>query len=224
MRWRPNEGFFYLIAAASLMESATDLYTRNLIDFFAGDEEITSWLEHYWLPEELQHGRALRRYVEDRLAGIRLGTRLRALCRGIPAVLRRGAGNRAQPRNGLALRRRDRHRQLLHDLVTRQPRSGAGNPGTAHRRRRGTPLQAFLPFFPALPGSRTPEPRRGRAGIVAALADERRRRQLHRAQACLSRPSSRAGVSTIGCTASCGGRAAILSATIFRTKWQCECC
>jgi hypothetical protein len=59
-----NQGFFYLIAAASLMESATDLYTENLIDFFAGDEEVTFWLEQYWLPEELQHGRALRRYVE----------------------------------------------------------------------------------------------------------------------------------------------------------------
>jgi len=59
-----SEAFFYLVAAASLMESATDLYTENLIDFFAGDEEVTTWLEHYWLPEELQHGRALRRYVE----------------------------------------------------------------------------------------------------------------------------------------------------------------
>jgi hypothetical protein len=35
-----------------------------LIDFFVGDEEVTTWLEQYWLPEELQHGRALRRYVE----------------------------------------------------------------------------------------------------------------------------------------------------------------
>jgi hypothetical protein len=59
-----NKAFFYLVASASLMESATDLYTENLIDFFAGDKEVTSWLEHYWLPEELQHGRALRRYVE----------------------------------------------------------------------------------------------------------------------------------------------------------------
>ncbi len=59
-----NKAFFYLVASASLMESATDLYTENLIDFFAGDEEVTSWLEDYWLPEELQHGRALRRYVE----------------------------------------------------------------------------------------------------------------------------------------------------------------
>jgi rubrerythrin len=56
--------FFYLVSAASLMESATDLYTENLIEYFAGDEEVTSWLEDSWLPEELQHGRALRRYVE----------------------------------------------------------------------------------------------------------------------------------------------------------------
>jgi rubrerythrin len=61
--WR-NQGLFYMVAAASLMESATDLYTENLIDYFAGDDEITSWLKDYWLPEELQHGRALRRYVE----------------------------------------------------------------------------------------------------------------------------------------------------------------
>ena len=59
-----TEGFFYLVAAASLMESATDLYTENLIEYFADDEEVTSWLEKYWLPEELQHGEALRRYVQ----------------------------------------------------------------------------------------------------------------------------------------------------------------
>ena len=59
-----SRAFFLLVASASLMESATDLYTENLIEFFGGDDEVTSWLEHYWLPEELQHGRALRRYVE----------------------------------------------------------------------------------------------------------------------------------------------------------------
>ena len=59
-----NDAVFYLVAASSLMESATDLYTRNLIAFFEDDDEIASWLEDYWLPEELQHGRALRRYVE----------------------------------------------------------------------------------------------------------------------------------------------------------------
>src|SRR5689334_22711625 len=59
-----SDAFFYLVASASLMESATDLYTENLIQFLAGDDEVTSWLEHYWLPEELQHGRASRRDAE----------------------------------------------------------------------------------------------------------------------------------------------------------------
>jgi hypothetical protein len=59
-----NEALFYMIAAASFVEATTPLYTQNLIDYFAGDAEITAWLEAHWLPEELQHGRALRRYVE----------------------------------------------------------------------------------------------------------------------------------------------------------------
>jgi hypothetical protein len=33
-----TQALFYLIASASLMESATDLYTENLITFFAGEE------------------------------------------------------------------------------------------------------------------------------------------------------------------------------------------
>jgi hypothetical protein len=59
-----NEALFYMIAAASFVEATTHLYTQNLIDYFADDTEITAWLEAHWLPEELQHGRALRRYVE----------------------------------------------------------------------------------------------------------------------------------------------------------------
>jgi hypothetical protein len=59
-----NEALFYLIAAASFVEATTDLYTQNLIDYFAGDDVITAWLETHWLPEELQHGQALRRYVQ----------------------------------------------------------------------------------------------------------------------------------------------------------------
>jgi len=46
------------------MESTTDRYTANLIAQFSGDDEITDWLERYWLPEEMQHGDALRRYVQ----------------------------------------------------------------------------------------------------------------------------------------------------------------
>ncbi len=58
------DAFFYLIAAASFIESATDRYTANLIAQFRGEDEITGWLEQHWLPEELQHGQALRRYVQ----------------------------------------------------------------------------------------------------------------------------------------------------------------
>lgn len=58
-----NEAIFYLISAASFVEATTELYTRNLLDYFAQDEEITEWLTVHWLPEELQHGRALRHYV-----------------------------------------------------------------------------------------------------------------------------------------------------------------
>jgi hypothetical protein len=87
-----SEAFFYLIASASLMESATDLYTANLIDYFAGDDEVTSWLEQCWLPEELQHGRGLRRYVEAAWPDFSW---------------------EAWPRDGVALRGRNRDRQLL---------------------------------------------------------------------------------------------------------------
>jgi hypothetical protein len=59
-----SEALFYLVAAASFIESTTDRYTRNLIDQFFGDDEITSWLERHWLLEEIQHGHALRRYVQ----------------------------------------------------------------------------------------------------------------------------------------------------------------
>jgi hypothetical protein len=59
-----NEATFYLVAAASFVEATTDLYTRNLLNYFAEDDEITEWLRTHWLPEELQHGRALRHYVQ----------------------------------------------------------------------------------------------------------------------------------------------------------------
>jgi rubrerythrin len=59
-----SEALFYLVGAASFMESTTDRYTANLIDQFSDDDEITGWLEQHWLPEELQHGLALRRYVQ----------------------------------------------------------------------------------------------------------------------------------------------------------------
>lgn len=55
--------WFYLLAGASFVEILSDLYTRNLVSYYAGDEEAITWLETEWEMEEMQHGRALRQYV-----------------------------------------------------------------------------------------------------------------------------------------------------------------
>ncbi len=60
---RSDENLFYLACSASFVESGSDLYTHNLVDYFQGDEEVTTWLSEQWEKEELQHGEALRAYV-----------------------------------------------------------------------------------------------------------------------------------------------------------------
>ena len=62
-RVRQSEELFLLLASASFIETGADLYTRNLVEQFHGDAEVSWWLTNRWEPEELQHGRALRAYV-----------------------------------------------------------------------------------------------------------------------------------------------------------------
>lgn len=62
-RVRGDEDLFFVLAGASFVESGSDLYTRNLVDYF-GDSPVAQWLANHWEPEELQHGAALRAYVE----------------------------------------------------------------------------------------------------------------------------------------------------------------
>ena len=63
-RVRHNEDLFFLLCSSSFVESGSDLYTHNLIDHFAGDQELQTWLSQHWEHEELQHGRALAAYVQ----------------------------------------------------------------------------------------------------------------------------------------------------------------
>ncbi|MDR6584107.1 hypothetical protein HBH1_04034 [Herbaspirillum sp. BH-1] len=63
-RVRHDEDLFYLVACASFVESGSDLYTHNLVEYYKGDAEVESWLREQWEKEELQHGAALRAYVE----------------------------------------------------------------------------------------------------------------------------------------------------------------
>lgn len=60
---RDNEFLFYMLASASFVEILSDKYSDNLIAHFRGDAEVTSWLKESWQEEELQHGRALKAYV-----------------------------------------------------------------------------------------------------------------------------------------------------------------
>lgn len=53
----------YLLAASSFIEIASDTYAANLAEYFEGDPEVVAWLSGHWEKEEVQHGRALRAYV-----------------------------------------------------------------------------------------------------------------------------------------------------------------
>lgn len=64
-RVRHDEDLFFLLCSSSFVESGSDLYTRSLIDHFAGDEPLQAWLSQHWEQEELQHGRALAAYVRN---------------------------------------------------------------------------------------------------------------------------------------------------------------
>lgn len=61
---RDRTDFFYVIASASFIEITSDLYTRNLIEFYGDNDELTGWLADCWQQEEIQHGVALKRYVQ----------------------------------------------------------------------------------------------------------------------------------------------------------------
>lgn len=63
-RIQDQEDLFYLVASASFIETGSDMYTRNLVRHYADYPEVAHWLQQHWEPEELQHGLALRRYVE----------------------------------------------------------------------------------------------------------------------------------------------------------------
>jgi hypothetical protein len=63
-RVRDDDTLFFLLATSALVEAATTHYASNLIEYYAGDAQLATWLRAQWQPEELQHGAALRAYVE----------------------------------------------------------------------------------------------------------------------------------------------------------------
>jgi hypothetical protein len=63
-RVRGDETLFYLVVTSSFVEIASELYARNLSTYYAGDAQVLAWLNGSWEQEEVQHGRALRAYVQ----------------------------------------------------------------------------------------------------------------------------------------------------------------
>ncbi|UDM48770.1 ferritin-like domain-containing protein [Cupriavidus sp. MP-37] len=63
-RVRGDRDLFYLLVSASFIESGSDTYAGNLATYYARVPEAAGWLAEHWEAEELQHGLALRRYVE----------------------------------------------------------------------------------------------------------------------------------------------------------------
>lgn len=61
---------FRIVFLASMVETASDLYAANLVEHFATDAEVSGWLRNAWQHEEVQHGHALRAYVEHVWPGI----------------------------------------------------------------------------------------------------------------------------------------------------------
>lgn len=60
---RANPLTYYLVTAASFVETGADLYAGNLAGY-VDDPEARRWLREQWEAEELRHGQALRKYVE----------------------------------------------------------------------------------------------------------------------------------------------------------------
>jgi rubrerythrin len=61
---RNDEFLFLTLASASFVEILAEIYSNNLIKHFRGNTEVTDWLRDFWQQEEMQHGRALKAYVQ----------------------------------------------------------------------------------------------------------------------------------------------------------------
>ena len=146
-----NSELFYLLAAASFIEITSDLYTKNLIEFYSGNPEIENWLANFWELEEVQHGAVLKRYVmavwpefDWERAYLGFVEEYARTC-----TMDNLAENRALG-DGRALCGRDRHVVVLSHPLGSRARAGAERDHREYQLGRGAALQALLSLFPRL--------------------------------------------------------------------------
>ena len=58
-----NTYLFKTLVIASFIEITSHVYEQNLNKHYENDNETTQWLEQIWEPEETQHGKSLKQYI-----------------------------------------------------------------------------------------------------------------------------------------------------------------
>ena len=161
-----DEVLFSLIASASFIEITSETYTRNLVAFCAGDDEVVAWLQEGWQHEEVQHGAALRRYVETAWPDFDWESAYRSFLDEYMRVCSIDllAPSRAS-RWSRAASSRPAHRASTACWPRRRP-SRCCATRRLHQPRRGRSLQAFLPLLPDLCRARASGPRGGAEDAV----------------------------------------------------------
>ena len=61
---RHDRFLFVTLASASFVEIHSEQYADNLIVYFRDDPDLTGWLADNWRRDEVQHGKALKAYVQ----------------------------------------------------------------------------------------------------------------------------------------------------------------
>ncbi|MDD5405680.1 MAG: ferritin-like domain-containing protein [Sulfurovaceae bacterium] len=61
---KENYFLLHLLAIASFIEITSETYTENLSEYYKDNTEVVQWLNDDWQKEEVQHGKALKTYIE----------------------------------------------------------------------------------------------------------------------------------------------------------------
>ena len=61
---KENHFLFYLLTIASYIEITSETYAKNLSEYYSDNPEALQWLNESWGQEEVQHGKALKSYIE----------------------------------------------------------------------------------------------------------------------------------------------------------------
>lgn len=62
---KDNDFLFKLLTIASFIEITSDVYDKNLSEYYKDNKEVVQWLNSVWEVEEIQHGKALKRYINE---------------------------------------------------------------------------------------------------------------------------------------------------------------